>query len=130
MFSFDLLFLTSIGESQLSSPRDVKSHKDSIFVLDSDIFTFNAQHEFICSIQLIEPNITLRAFYDSFAIDLNGNFIISDKQVGCLKVYCPTGQYMDSLGTGYITVPHGVTVDRHNRIVSVSNSLYHSLQIY
>ena len=133
-FNFDLQFIKSFGEPKLCYPGDIKTHRDTIFVLtqiNNSIHSFNAQHEFICSIPLTGHNdakIIPKASF--FAIDVNGNFVISNKKNGCLKIFSPTGQFIDSLGNGYLTAPQGIATDRHNGIVSVSQSIYCPLQIY
>ena len=133
IFTFDLQFMKSFGESKLGYPRDIKTHRDTIFVLtqvDNSIHSFNAQHEFIRSIPLTGHNNANipQAFF--FTIDVDGNFVISNRDNDCLKIFSPTGQYTDSLGNGYLAAPQGIATDRHNRIVSVSESIYCPLQIY
>ena len=132
LFNFDLVFIKSFGES-IHFQQDIKIHEDTIFVLnqaDNSINKFNAQHEFICPIPLTGPKsaIISNAFF--FSIDLNGNFVISDRTNGCLKIFSPAGQYMESLGEGYLTTPQGIAIDRFNRIVSVSDTPLSCLQIY
>ena len=133
LFNSDLLFNKSFGDSKLNSPEDIKIFKGTIFVLtqiDNSIHTFNTQHEFIYPIPLTGPNSAniSNAFF--FTIDQSGNFIISDKYGDCLKVFSPTGQYIDSIGDGFMILPQGIDIDRHNRIVSVCNSDFNTFQIY
>ena len=133
LFTFDLQFIESFGESEIRYPEDIKIHRDTIFVLtqiDNSIHSFNAQHEFIRSIPLTGHNNANNPNAFFFAIDVDGNFVISDRESGCLKIFSPTGQYTDSLGNGYLTIPQGIATDRHNRIVSISQSIYCPLQIY
>ena len=133
LFTFDLQFIKSFGESKICYPEDIKTHRDTILVLtqeDDSIHSFNAQHEFIRSIPLTghnDANIP-QAFF--FAIDVNGNYVVSDGDNGCLKIFSPTGQFIDSLGNGYLAAPQGIATDRQNGIVSISQSIYCPLQIY
>ena len=133
LFNFDLQFIKSFGESKIRYPRDINIHRDTIFVLtqeDDSIHSFNAQHEFIRSIPLTGHNNANipNAFF--FVIDVDGNFVISDRNNGCLKIFSLTGQYVNSLGYGYLHAPQGIATDRHNRIISISESIYCPLQIY
>ena len=133
LFTFDLQFIESFGESKLCYPEDIKTHRDTIFVLtqiDNSIHSFNAQHEFICSIPLIGHNNANNPNAFFFTIDVDGNFVISDRDNGCLKIFSPTGQYIDSLGYGYLTLPQGMAFDNLNRIVSVCESDTRIFQIY
>ena len=126
LFNFDLLFIKSFSESKLHCPHDINTHKDTIFVLtqsDNFIHTFNTRRQFICSIALTQPNNASISNAFFFTIDLNGNFVISDRDKSCLKVFSHTG----SLGDEYLTIP-GIAIDRFNRIVSVSESNFNTVR--
>ena len=134
VFRLDLSYTGNFGEEEIHYPTDIKTHNDRIFVLDfaaSKIHTFNTEQIYLISIQLVGYNPVP---YDKFlAIDRKGNFIVNNRDDNfedCLKVFSPSGELIDSLGSGYLCVPYGIGLDRHDRIISLSHSLSECFQVY
>ena len=66
-------------------------------------------------------------------MDKKGNFIVNNRDNNfkdCLKVYSPSGELIDSLGSGYLCVPNGIGLDRQDRIISIAYSLINCFQVY
>ena len=128
----DLEFVKSFGEEVLKSPRDIKYKDDKLFVLtqsENKIHSFNTQHIYLRPIPLTgqKNEISVSVF---FTIDLEGNFIICDLIGNCLKVFNHSGEYVQSLGDGFLLVPTGIDTDNYQHIVTCSCSNYSSIQIY
>ena len=132
VLKLDLTFAKNFGEDKLKYPEDIKLFKNQIFVLvqlNSTIHAFNTEHNYLRSIHFtgLQSQIS-NAF--CFTIDNKGNFIVSDKEVGCLKVFSPSGEHVEQLGKEYIILPHGVTMDNQQRVVTVCRSNYNFFQVY
>ena len=134
VFRLDLSYTGNFGEEEIHNPTDIKTHNDRIFVLDfavSKIHTFNTEQIYLTSIQLVGYNPVLYRVF--LAIDKKGNFIVNNRDDNfkdCLKVFSPSGELIDSLGSGYLCVPYGIGLDRQDRIISLSHSLTDCFQVY
>ena len=134
VFRLDLSYTGNFGKEEIHNPTDIKTHNDRIFVLDfavSKIHTFNTEQIYLTSIQLVGFNLVLYRGY--LAIDKKGNFIVSsrdDNFKDCLKVFSPSGELIDSLGSGYLCDINGIGLDRQDRIISISHSLSKCFQVY
>ena len=128
----NLKFVKSFGEEVLKSPRDIKYKYDKLFVLTKRkniIHAFNTQHIYLRPIPLTgQKNKISESFF--FTIDLEENFIISDSDGDCLKVFNDSGEYVQSLGDGFLLFPNGIDTDNYQHIVACSDSPYNSLQLY
>ena len=135
VFGLDLSYTGNFGKEEIDCPSDIKTHNDMIFLLDykaRKIHTYNTEHIYITSIQLVDYNSL--AYHEFLAVDKKGNFIVNDRDDNynsCLKVFSPSGDLVDSLGTGYLSViPGGIALDRHDRIISLSLSHSNYFQVY
>ena len=135
VFKLDLTYTGNFGKDELGSPIVMKIYNDTIFVLKyitGRILAYNTQHEYLTSIQLNRfDGLSLDRVY--LTIDLNENFIVNSRDHNwdsCLKVFSSTGEFIESLGCGYLTQVQGIDVDRHNRIVSLSNYNLNIFQVY
>ena len=105
-----------------------------IFVLDykvRKIHTFNTEHIYLTSIKLVGYNYV--PYRDFLAVDKKGNFILNNRDDNfnsCLKVFSPSGELVDSLGSGYLFEPQGIALDRQDRIISLSFSPFNCFQVY
>ena len=128
----DLEFVKSFGKEFLESPRDIKYKDDKLFVLtqsENTIHTFNTQHIYLRPILFTgQKNEISVSFF--FTIDLEGNFIICDTIGNCLKVFNHSGEYVQSLGDGFLLAPTGIDTDNSQHIVTCSDSNYNSIQLY
>ena len=132
VLKLDLTFVTNFGEDKLKYPEDIKLFKNQIFVLvllNSTIHTFNTEHNYLRSIHFtgLQSQIS-HAFF--FTIDNKGNFIVSDFEDSCLKVFNPSGECVETLGEGFLSLPAGVAMDNLQRIVVVNQLNYKCFQIY
>ena len=125
----ELLFVMRF-EKNLKYPEDIKIFNNQIFVLtetDRKVHIFSTEHTFLDSITLIGHKIS-HSFY--FAVDKRGNFIISDEFKNCLKVFNPFGEYITTLGEGFLFFPQGVAIDNKQRIIVLSESDSKYFQVY
>ena len=132
VLKLDLTFIKNFGEDKLKYPQDIKLFKNQIFVLvqhNSTIHTFNTEHNFLRSIYFtgLQSQIS-HAFF--FTIDNKGNFIVNDYKAGCLKVFNPSGEYVETLGGAFLLRPQGVAMDNQQRIIIVNELNYKCFQIY
>ena len=132
MLKLDLTFIKNFGEDKLKYPEDIKLFKDQIFVLvelNSTIHTYNTEHNYLRSIHFtgLQSQISHAYF---FTIDNKGNFIVSDRNAGCLKVFNPSGECIETLGEGFLFLPQGVAMDNQQRIVVINELNYKCFQIY
>ena len=130
VFDFDLVYIEFFGQEILESPRSIQAHESKIFVLTVEyliIHVFDSSHNYLHNFPL--PGLVSNLLLYYFTMDLSGNFIISDRGAHCLKVYNAKGELIGTLGNGYLTSPHGITTDRNNRIIVVSEA-YNHLQLY
>ena len=135
VFGLDLSYTGNFGEEEIGDPSDIKAHNKMIFVLDyiaHIIHTYNTEHIYLTSIQLVGYNSL--SYHEFLAVDKKGNFIVAnldDNFNSCLKVFSPSGQLVDSLGTGYLSViPGGIALDRQDRMISLSFSPSNYFQVY
>ena len=125
----DLLFVKTFGNT-LHYPEDIKILNNQIFILtqvDHKVHVFSTEHTFLQSVAFKEYTIT-QSFY--FAVDKRGNFIISDEFKNCLKVFNPFGEYITTLGEGFLFFPQGVAIDNKQRIIVLSESDSDYFQVY
>ena len=132
VLELDLAFIKNFGEDKLKYPQDIKLFQNQIFVLvqlNSTIHTFNTEHNYLRSIHFtgLQSQISTAYF---FTIDNKGNFIVSDREAGCLKVFNPSGEYVDTLGEGFLSLPRGVAIDHQQRIIIINELNYQCFQIY
>ena len=134
VFGLDLSYTGNFGEEEINDPTDIKTYNDRIFVLDyvlHKIHTFNTEHVYLTSIGLVGYNSVLQ--HEFLAIDKRGNFIVNNRDDtfhSCLKIFSPSGELIDSLGSGYLCVPRGIDLDRQDRIISISFSPFNCFQVY
>ena len=132
VLKLDLTFVKNFGKDKLTYPQDIKVFKNQIFVLvqlNSTIHTFNTEHNYLRSIHFtgLQSQISNTFF---FTIDNKGNFIVSDRNAGCMKVFNPSGECVETLGEGFLLRPQGVAMDNQQHIVVVNKSSYKCLQTY
>ena len=128
----DLTFVKNFGEGKLKYPEDIKVIQNQIFVLvqlNSTIHTFDTEHNYLRSIHFtgLQSQISHTLF---FTIDNNGNFIVSAFEAGCLKVFNPLGEHVETLGEGFLLRPQGVAIDNQHSIIVLCKSGYNCFQSY
>ena len=132
VLELDLIFVTNFGGDHLKYPNDIKLFKNQIFVLvqlNCTIHAFNTEHNYLRSIHFtgLQSQISNAYF---FAIDNKGNFIVSDYNAGCLKVFNPSGEFVETLGKGFLSLLEGIAMDNQQRIVVINQLNYKCFQIY
>ena len=133
VLKLDLTFVKNFGEDKLKYPEDIKLFKNQIFVLvqhNSTIHTFDTEHNYLRSIHFtgLQSQISHTYF---FTIDNKGNFIVSHFEGGCLKVFNPSGEYVETLGgEGFLSLPQGVAMYNQQHIVVVNELSYKCFQLY
>ena len=132
VLKLDLTFVKNFGEDKLEYPEDIKLFKDQIFVLvqlNSTIHTFNTEHNYLRSIHFtgLQSQISHTFF---FTIDNKDNFIVSDFKAGCMKVFNPSGECVETLGEGFLILPQGIAIDNQQRIVVINSYNSKCFQIY
>ena len=134
LFGLDLSYTGNFGEEEIHNPTDIKTRNDRIFILDyvtDNVHTFNTEHVYLTSIKLVGYNYVRQREF--LAIDKRGNFIVNNRDDNfnsCLKVFSPSGELIDSLGSGYLCVSRGIDLDRQDRIISISFSPFNCFQVY
>ena len=132
VLKLDLTFVKNFGDGKLKYPQYIKVFKNQIFVLiqlNSTIHTFNTEHNYLRSIHFtgLQSQISHAYF---FTIDNKDKFIVSDYEAGCLKVFNPSGEYVEALGKGFLSLPLGLAMDNQQRIVIDNQQNYNCFQIY
>ena len=131
VLKLDLTFVKNFGENKLKYPQDIKLFNNQIFVvqLNSTIHTFNTEHNYLRSIHFtgLQSQISIALF---FTIDNKGNFIVSDYKAGCLKVFNPSGECVETLGEGFLFLPQGIAINNRQHIAVINQLDYKCFQIY
>ena len=132
VLKLDLTFVKNFGECKLEYPEDIKLFQNQIFVLvqlNSTIHAFNTEHNYLRSIHFtgLQSQISHAYF---FTIDNKGNFIVSDFEGSCLKVFNSSGECVETLGEGFLSLPKGVVMDNLQHIVVINQLSYKCFQIY
>ena len=127
VFGLDLSYTGNFGGDEIDDPSDINTHNDMIFVLDyisGRIHTYNTEHIYLTSIKFVGYNPL--SYHDFLAINKKGKFIVTnrdDNYNSCLKVFQPSGEFVDSLGAGFMSVVlGGIALDRKDKIISLSFS--------
>ena len=134
VLKLDLTFVTSFKDAKnLEYPQDIKIFHNQILVLTQFFNTINIftdTYTFLRSIYFTELHSQICNSSQFFTIDNKVNFIVSDFEAGCLKIFDPLGKKVGTLGDGFLTVPRGVAIDNQLRIVVINQSKYSTFQKY
>ena len=123
-------FISKFGEDSLSSPRDIKLSKDYIYVLDVSnpcVYLFNYDH-ILQKRQITRGNGMLVSDPYYFFIDDSNNLLISDYGSNSILIFNPLFKFIHRISVS--DHPMGIVVDTQRRIIVVSCSDNHCLQIF
>ena len=115
----ELKLVREIGKDKLIQPRDVKIHKNNIFVADNN--EINNIHIFTESGDKIRSFIKLdNGTGDNYlCFDLYNNIIVSDSWSNSIQIYSINGELIHKIVCK--GKPTGITVDNNNNIICACN---------
>ena len=130
IISKDFRFISKFGEDSLSEPRDIKLSKDYIYVLDASnpcVYLFDYDH-ILQKKQITRGEGML--VYDPyfFLIDDSDNFLISDRGSNSIIIFNPLFEFIHKISVS--DSPMGIVIDKHRRIIVVSQGPNHCIQIF
>ena len=139
IFSTNLQFKSNFGTHELFLPQDVKLTPDCVVVLDWSpkcvhLFSRNGNYLSSCISQGEEQN-SLVCNPQFFCLDLSGNFVISDRDHHCIKIFTRSGEFIHSIGKlgnkkGEFILSRGIAVSKSGVIFIVSDNPNYSLQCF
>ena len=130
IISKDFKFISKFGEDSLSSPRDIKLSKDYIYVLDGSnpcVYLFDYDH-ILQKKQITRGEGMLVSDPYFFFIDDSDNFLISDRGSNSILIFNPLFEFMHKISVS--DNPMGIVIDKHRRIIVVSQGPNHCIQIF
>ena len=138
IISTNLQFKSRFG-TQLDFPQDVKLTPDCVVVLDWSpkcvhLFSRDGDYLSSCISQGVEQN-SLVCNPQFFCLDLSGNFVISDRDHHCIKIFTQSGEFIHSIGKlgnkkGEFILSRGIAVSKSGVIFVVSDNPNYSLQCF
>ena len=130
IISKDFKFISKFGEDALSSPRDIKLSKDYIYVLDVSnpcVYLFDYDH-ILLKKQITRGEGMLVSDPYFFFIDDSDNFLISDRGSNSILIFDPLFEFIHKISVS--DNPMGIVIDKHRRIIVVSQGPNHCIQIF
>ena len=132
IISKDFQFISKFGEDSLSEPRDIKLSKDYIYVLDASnpcVYLFDYDH-ILQKKQITryrgEGMLVSDPYF--FFIDDSDNFLISDRGSNSILIFNPLFEFIHKISVS--DNPMGIVIDKHRRIIVVSEGPNHCIQIF
>ena len=139
IFSTNLHFKSSFGTHKLRFPLDIKLTSDCVVVLDWSpkcVHLFSRDGDYLSScISQGEEQNSFVCNPQCFCLDLAGNFVISDRDHDCIKIFTQSGEFIHSIGRkgskkGEFIYPRGIAISRSGVIFVVSYNPDYSLQCF
>ena len=130
IISKDFQFISKFGEDSLSSPRDIKLSRDYIYVLDASnpcVYLFDYDH-ILQKKQITRGEGMLVSYPYFFFIDDSDNFLISDRGSNSILIFNPLFEFIHKISVS--DNPMGIVIDKHRRIIVVSQGPNHCIQIF
>ena len=130
IISKDFKLISKFGEDSLSSPRDIKLSKDYIYVLDASnpcVYLFDYDH-ILQKKQITRGKGMLVSNPYFFFIDDSDNFLISDRGSNSILIFDPLFEFIHKISVA--DNPMGIVIDKHRRIIVVSQGPNHCIQIF
>ena len=130
IISKDFRFISKFGEDSLSEPRDIKLSKDYIYVLDASnpcVYLFDYDH-ILQKKQITRGEGMLVSNPYFFLIDDSDNFLISDRGSNSIIIFNPLFEFIHKISVA--DNPMGIVIDKHRRIIVVSQGPNHCIQIF
>ncbi|KAI6659055.1 NHL repeat containing protein [Oopsacas minuta] len=137
VFTQYLVFHSTFGEGLFKSPRDVKTKRNKVFVLDcSDLcmFVFNSDHTLLNRLISRGDGKQIESSY-YFDVDRMFNIILSDYHSHCVYVFNQEGEQIHVIGkegqeVGEFSYPFGIAIDATGGIIVVCEKDENCLQIF
>ena len=130
IISKDFKFISKFGEDSLSEPRDIKLSKDYIYVLDVSnpcVYLFDYDH-ILQKKQITRGKGMLVSDPYFFFLDDSNNFLISDTGSNSILIFNPLFEFIHKISVS--DKPMGIVIDKHRRIIVVSQGPNHCIQIF
>ena len=130
IISKDFQFISKFGEDSLSSPRDIKLSRDYIYVLDASnpcVYLFDYDH-ILQKKHITRGEGMLVSDPYFFFIDDSDNFLISDRGSNSILIFNPLFEFIHKISVS--DNPMGIVIDKHRRIIVVSQGPNHCIQIF
>ena len=134
----DLHHMRNITHQSISQPFDLKLSHDRIYVLcplkNPCMLVLSIEGYMLYSlISRGEGMDVLNSLF--FCLDRNNNFVISDRDAHCIRVFSPAGDLLITIGReghqqGMFYHPRGIAMTPNGKLVCVSNNENYGLQIY
>ena len=135
----DLKHKHYIKHQTMTRPRDVKVNNNKVYILSEEdspcLHVFSLTGEKIRSLITRDDwgNGQVRECY-SFYFDKKQNILMSDKEVGDIKVFSQEGALLHTLGHTWdkdkTIVPYGITLTNTNKIICTSYETNFRLHIF
>ena len=134
----DLNHLRNITHQAISRPYDIKVSHDRVYVLypyrNPCMLVLSLEGDMLHSlISRGQEMDVLKPLF--FCLDTNNNFVISDRDTHCIRVFSPAGNLLHRIGReghqqGMFYQPRGIAIDTNGRLVCVSGNENFGLQIF
>ena len=134
----DLHHMRNITHQSISQPYDLKLSHDRIFVLCPDknpcMLVLSIEGDMLRSLISMGQGMDVLSPW-FFCLDRNNNFVISDRDTHCIRVFSPAGDLLHTIGReghqqGMFYLPTGIAITPNGKLVCVSNNENDGLQIY
>ena len=126
VFDYELLLIKDIAGGEIQYPIDINFHSNAIYILSQDrneIYCYSKDCQRIKTILLTGKNMPMsKAIF--FAIDFQGNFIISEISNSEIRIFSPTGVLKHTLGRGHLKFLSGIALDNSNAIICVNYGIH------
>ena len=138
VYDSDLYDFSEITHRSIVSPSDIKVSCNRLYVLSLHyrrrMLVLTLEGEKILSLISFELGFELLCPI-FFCLDHFNNFVISDANTHSTHVFSPEGNLLHTIGgegqqRGKFHSPQGVAITPNGRLVSVSNNLKYSHQIF
>ena len=134
----DLHHMRNITHQSISKPYDLKLSHDRIYVLcpskNPCMLVLSIEGDMLHSLISCGQGMdVLTPLF--FCLDINNNFVISDRETYCIRVFSPAGDLLHTIGRaghqqGMFYKPRGIAITPNGKLVCVSDNGNHGLQIY
>ena len=130
IISKDFRFISKFGEDSLSDPCDIKLSKDYIYVLGVSnpcVYLFDYDH-ILQKKQITRGEGMLVSNPYFFFIDDSDNFLISDGGSNSILIFNPLFEFIHKISVA--DNPMGIVIDKHRRIIVLSQGPNHCIQLF
>ena len=134
----DLHHMRNITHQSISQPYDLKLSHDRIYVLcpykNPCMLVLSIEGDMLHSLISRGQGMDVLGPW-FFCLDRNNNFVISDIDTHCIRVFSPAGDLPHTIGReghqqGMLYQPKGIAITPNGKLVCVSDNVNYGLQIY